>query len=197
MQNLRGDLATSVGTIQAAGLEVMGGFIVGFDSDEEDIFERQFEFIQKSGVVTAMVGLLQALPRIRLTRRLASEGRLQSTGSGDNTILSLNFETRLDRDFLLENYRQLVKRLYEPGNYYRRVQTFLTAHRTSGPQPHLAWSDIAAVFKSFWFLGLVHRGRRAYWGLLTRTLLRQPDQLGVAITLAITGYHFRRMAAQL
>ncbi len=196
-QNLRGDLAAAVGTIQAAGLEVMGGFIVGFDSDEEDIFERQFEFIQRSGVVTAMVGLLQALPRSRLTRRLASEGRLRSTGCGDNTILSLNFEPKLDREFLLENYRRLVRRLYEPGNYYRRVRTFLKNHRLNGPRPHLDRSDIAAVLKSFWLLGVIHRGRRGYWGLLARTLLRQPDHLGVAITLAITGYHFRRVAAQL
>jgi radical SAM superfamily enzyme YgiQ (UPF0313 family) len=197
LQNLRGDLTEAVRTIQAAGLEVMGGFIVGFDSDEADIFERQFEFIQQAGVVTAMVGILQALPRSRLTRRLASEGRLHSVGGGDNTALNLNFEPRLDRDFLLDNYRRLVTRLYEPGNYYRRVRTFLKSHRMNGPRPHFGWSDVGAVLKSFWVLGLLHRGRRSFWALLTTTALRHPGQLGVAITLAITGHHFRRIAAGL
>ena len=102
LQNLRGDLTDAVRTIHAAGLEVMGGFIVGFDSDEPDIFQRQFEFIQQTGVVTAMVGLLQALPNSRLYRRLAGEGRLRSVSAGDNTRASFNFEPRLDREFLLE-----------------------------------------------------------------------------------------------
>ncbi len=150
LQNLRGDLAQAVRTIQRAGLEVMGGFIVGFDSDEADIFERQFEFIQKTGVVTAMVGLLQAMPRSRLYRRLAAENRLLSASRGDNTRAAFNFEPRLDREYLVENYRRLMTRLYEPRAYYRRIQTFLDEHPMRGPRITLAWSDIGAVVASLW-----------------------------------------------
>jgi len=194
LQNLRGDLADAVRRIQAAGLEVMGGFIVGFDSDEPDIFQRQFDFIQQAGVVTAMVGVLQALPRSRLYQRLAKEGRLRDVGRGDNTSAFFNFEPLLDREVLLENYRRLVKRLYEPGNYYRRIQTFLDTHPRRGPREKLTWRDIGAVFKSLWLMGVIHRGRRAYWRFLTTTLMRHPSQIGVAITLAIMGHHFRRVA---
>ena len=197
VQNLQGDLSAAVGTIQASGLEVMGGFIVGFDSDKPDIFERQFEFIQNAGVVTAMVGLLQALPRSRLYRRLASEGRLLAASDGDNTHAALNFEPRLDRDFLLENYRSLMTRLYEPAAYYSRIRTFLRMHRMRGPQVKLAWRDLGAIFKSIWWMGIVHRGRRAYWRFLATTLLRYPGQAGVAVTMAITGHHFRTVASRL
>lgn len=197
LQNLRCDLAGSVRAIQAAGLEVMGGFIVGFDSDERDIFQRQYDFIQSAGVVTAMVGLLQALPRSRLYRRLAREGRLLGASRGDNTSTEMNFEPRLDREFLQENYRRLMQRLYEPENYYRRVRTFLSTYRLRGPRTPLTWRDAGAVLRSFWTLGLRRSGRRAYWALLGSTLLRRPSRLGLAITLAITGHHFRVVASGL
>ncbi len=196
-QNLKEDSTTSVRTIQAAGLEVMGGFIVGFDSDEPDIFQRQFDFIQKAGVVTAMVGILQALPRSRLYQRLVQEGRLLGGSLGDNTLGKFNFQTRLDTGFLEENYRKLMQRLYEPGNYYRRVLTFLEAHRNVGPHERVSWRDIGAVFKTFWVLGLMTKGRRAYWRFLTTALVRHPRQIGVALTMVIMGHHYRRVAASL
>jgi radical SAM superfamily enzyme YgiQ (UPF0313 family) len=130
-QNQRRDLVQAVKTLQRSGLHVMGGFIVGFDSDPHDIFERQFEFIQRSGVATAMVGLLTALPQTRLYERLRREGRIESESRGDNT--DLNFTPRLDREYLVAGYRTLVRRLYEPGNYYRRSRTFLASHRPGGP----------------------------------------------------------------
>ena len=197
VQNLRGDLASSVRTIQQAGIEVMGGFIVGFDSDEPDIFQRQFEFIQTTGVVTAMVGLLQALPNSRLYKRLAGEGRLRSRSTGDNTSAGFNFEPRLDREFLLENYRKLMQRLYEPGAYYQRIRTFLKAHRVRGPRPELSWRDIGALFRSLWLMGVIHKGRRAYWRLIIGTLVMRPRHIGVAVTLAIMGHHYRMVAAGL
>ncbi len=197
LQNLRDDLATSVQAIQAAGLEVMGGFIVGFDSDQPDIFQRQFEFIQKTGVVTAMVGLLQALPRSRLFERLAREGRLHGGSLGDNTRAEFNFEPRLDREFLLAGYRRLVQRLYEPACYYRRIETYLQVHRPRGPRPHLGWRDLGALARSLWSLGVRHRGRRAFWRLLARAAVRHPRQFGEAVTLAIMGVHFRHVAASL
>jgi radical SAM superfamily enzyme YgiQ (UPF0313 family) len=196
-QNLKEDPTASVRAIQTAGLEVMGGFIVGFDSDEPDIFQRQFDFIQNAGVVTAMVGLLQALPRSRLYQRLFQEGRLLGGSLGDNTLGKFNFQTRLDTGFLEENYRKLMQRLYEPGNYYRRVLTFLAAHRNVGPPERVSWRDLGAVFKTFWVMGLMTKGRRAYWRFLTTALVRHPGQIGLALTMVIMGHHYRRVAASL
>jgi radical SAM superfamily enzyme YgiQ (UPF0313 family) len=197
MQNCGRDLVETVKTLQRAGLEVMGGFIVGFDNDPTDIFKRQFEFIQRSGVVTAMVGLLTALPETRLYRRLMKEGRLETESTGNNTQATLNFRPKLDREFLVNGYRELMKKLYEPRTYYQRIRTFLEHNRPSGPRLRLAWSDFQAFLKSLWLLGIWHRGRRAYWRFCVTTLLRRPRQLHQAITLTIIGHHFRRVAKSL
>ena len=197
VQNSNRDLVGSVQTLQRAGLEVMGGFIVGFDSDKNDIFKRQFEFIQRSGVATAMVGLLTALPQTRLWQRLKREGRLEMESSGNNTDAELNFQPKMNRDFLQAGYRQLMKELYEPRNYYRRVRTFLKSHRPSGPRLGLSRADVWAFLKSFWVLGFWHKGRTGYWRLFWGTLLRRPRQFPQAIELAIIGYHFRCVARKL
>jgi radical SAM superfamily enzyme YgiQ (UPF0313 family) len=196
-QNTRRDLATSVHTIQAAGLEVMGGFIVGFDNDKRDVFRRQFRFIQDAGVATAMVGLLTALPRTKLHERLLREGRLLQESTGNNTQAVCNFVTRLDGDFLQEGYRRLMQRLYEPGNFYDRARTFLRHHRRRGPRPTLGRADFAALLRSLWVLGIRNRGRWAYWRFLAGTLLRRPAAFSTAVTLTIYGHHFRTVARQL
>jgi radical SAM superfamily enzyme YgiQ (UPF0313 family) len=197
LQNRDRDLVAAVQTLQRAGLEVMGGFIVGFDSDKSDIFKRQFEFIQRSGVATAMVGLLNALPQTRLWQRLKREGRLEIESTGNNTDAALNFKPKLSREFLQSGYRELVKKLYEPRNYYQRIRTFLKSHRPTGPRLHLSRADCIAFLKSLWVLGVWHRGQVGYWRLFLGTLIRRPRQFPHAIELAILGYHFRRVANSL
>jgi radical SAM superfamily enzyme YgiQ (UPF0313 family) len=197
LQNQRRDLVAAVQTLQRAGMEVMGGFIVGFDSDRPDIFHRQFEFIQRSGVVTAMVGLLTALPQTRLYQRLQREGRLETESTGNNTEAVLNFRPKLNREFLQDGYRELMKRLYEPKTYYRRIRVFLRNHRPHGPRGRISPADLRACLLSFWLLGIRHRGRTAYWTLFWGTLLRHPRQMRHAVELAILGYHFRCVAGGL
>ncbi|MCX8108132.1 MAG: B12-binding domain-containing radical SAM protein [Verrucomicrobiae bacterium] len=196
-QNQRRDLTQAVRNLQQKGLDVMAGFIVGFDNDPQDIFKRQFEFIQKSGVVPAMVGLLQALPQTRLYQRLAREGRLLANSTGNNTASALNFVTRLNREDLIRGYRELMRRLYEPRTYYDRIMTFLREHKPRGPTSPPSWSDIKAFFKSFWVLGVCNRGRRAFWQFCLRTLIERPRQFRHAMELAIMGYHYRRVAEEL
>ncbi|MGA2865299.1 MAG: DUF4070 domain-containing protein [Verrucomicrobiota bacterium] len=197
LHNKGRDLVEAVKTLQRAGLEVMGGFIVGFDHDRQDIFKRQFEFIQRSGVATAMVGLLQALPQTRLYHRLRREGRLESNSTGNNTEAFLNFKPKLNREFLQAGYRDLMKKLYEPKVYYQRIRTFMDQHRPRGPRTRVSPADFQAFLRSFWLLGIRERGRHNYWRLFWSTLLRRPRQLRCAIELAIMGYHFRRVASRL
>lgn len=196
LQNRGRDLVAAVRTLQQRGLEVMGGFIVGFDNDKTDIFKRQFEFIQRSGVVTAMVGLLSALPQTRLYHRLKTEGRLETETSGNNTDSALNFKPKLNREFLQSGYRELMKKLYEPKVYYQRVRTFFQNHHTTAPSLRLSRADVLAFMKSFWLLGIWYRGRVAYWRFFWGTLLRRPHQFRRAIEFAILGYHFRRVARE-
>jgi radical SAM superfamily enzyme YgiQ (UPF0313 family) len=197
LQNTGRDLAGAVRTLQGSGLEVMGGFIVGFDSDTRDIFKQQFDFIQRSGVATAMVGLLTALPQTRLYQRLKREGRLLTESKGNNTAADLNFRPKLNREYLENGYRELMRRLYEPRNYYRRIRVFLAHYEGGAERLHLSWSDCEAFVKSLWLLGVRYRGRWAYWWFFAGTLLRRPRRFRVAIELAIIGHHFRQVAAAL
>ena len=197
VQNNKRDLVDNVRAIQGAGLEVMGGFIIGFDNDPLDIFRRQFEFIQRSGVVTAMVGLLTALPQTRLHERLTRDGRLLAESIGNNTAAALNFVPRLGRALLLDGYRELMQSLYSPENYYRRVRVFLASWRPRGPRARLSPSDVRAFLRSLWTLGVRRRGRLAYWRLFWATLISEPRKLHAAMELAIIGHHFRKVAEKL
>ena len=107
-------------------MQVMGGFILGFDTDREDIFDRMTEFIQKSGIPVAMVGLLQAMPGTQLFRRLRREGRILHTDAGDNTSISLNFLPRMNAAKLVEGYRSVLKQIYSYEAYYDRVKLYLS-----------------------------------------------------------------------
>ncbi len=197
-QNQGRDLVASVKTLQRAGLQVQGGFIVGFDSDTPGIFQRQIEFIQRSGIVTAMVGLLQVLPGTKLHTRMADEGRLLNEASGNNTDASLNFLPKMDPEVLRRGYRNLVQQLYSPKVYYERVRTFLREYKKPQViQRKLGWNYIAAFFRSIWVLGVVGSERFEYWKLLLWTLFRRPSLFVDAVTLAIYGYHFRKVSLRM
>jgi hypothetical protein len=144
-----------------------------------------------------MVGLLTALPQTRLWKRLHGEGRLESKCSGNNTDGILNFAPRLNREFLVTGYRELMTKLYEPAIYYQRIRTFLKSHRPTGPRLRLSRADIIAFLKSFWVLGVRHRGQFAYWRFFLSTLMKRPRQFPQAMELAIIGHHFRCVAARL
>jgi radical SAM superfamily enzyme YgiQ (UPF0313 family) len=193
LQNAERDLVASVKKIQNAGIEVMGGFIVGFDSDPPNIFERQIEFISKSGVVTAMVGVLQAVPGTRLYQRLKEQGRLLMNPTGNHTDGILNFIPKMDMESLINGYRRIIDTIYSPKNYYERVLTFLKEYRPSGKRRHFNFRDFKAFLKSLVILGLLEEGRRHYWGLLTRAFLKYRRAFPEAVASAIYGYHFRKV----
>jgi hypothetical protein len=185
----------SVKKIQNYGLEVQGGFIVGFDSDPLSIFKNQVSFIQKSGIVTAMVGLLNAPPGTRLYHRLKKEDRLVSTFTGDNTDCSLNFVPKMSYETLINGYKHILSTIYSPGQYYERVKTFLREYKPHrGMTSRLKFHHIRAFVKSIWFLGIREKGRRYYWKLFLSTLLKQPRQFPLSISLSVYGYHFRKVA---
>ncbi len=196
-QNQRRDLVADVKRIQRAGLQVQGGFIVGFDSDTPAIFQRQVDFIQRSGIVTAMVGLLNALPDTRLHARMKREGRLLQRSTGDNVDGTTNFVSRMNTDTLREGYRRILAHIYAPGPYYRRVRTFLREYRPPRITVRLDWRQMLAFFHSSVRLGVIGRERFQYWRLLTWTLFHRPRHMPLAVTLAIYGHHFRRCSAAL
>ena len=192
-QNINRDMVQSIKTIQRSGLEVQGGFIVGFDSDKPSIFQRQIDFIQKSGIVTAMVGLLQAPVGTRLYERLKREGRLLGNMSG-NTDGTTNIIPRMDPGILTEGYRHIMNYIYSPKNYYRRVRVFLREYKRTNVNTPFNFKWLLALMRSIIQLGIVGKERFQYWKTLLWTLFRRPHLLDYAITFAIYGYHFRKVA---
>jgi radical SAM superfamily enzyme YgiQ (UPF0313 family) len=195
--NKNRDLMASVRKLQNHGLQVQGGFIIGFDSDPPSIFESQISFIQRSGIVTAMVGLLNAPIGTKLYRRLKSENRLLSDFSGDNTDCSINFVPKMNYETLMSGYRKIISTIYAPNQYYARLKTFLKEYKPRrGKAVHPQFGHLRSFAKSMWFLGLKGKGKRYYWRLLAWTLVRRPRSFPISVTLAIYGYHFRRVVEE-
>ncbi len=192
-QNKGRDLIQSVKLLQRAGLQVQGGFIVGFDHDTPSIFQQQIDFIQKSGIVTAMVGLLQAPPGTRLYERLHQEGRVVNQMSGDNVDGSTNIIPRMGMEPLREGYRKILSQIYAPKHYYERVLTFLREYQPYKIKSHLDLQHFLALWRSIYQLGIRSVERVHYWRLFFWTLFRRPQLFPLAITLAIMGFHFRQV----
>ncbi|HWQ04499.1 MAG TPA: B12-binding domain-containing radical SAM protein [Longilinea sp.] len=192
-QNRNRDLIQAVTKLQHAGLHIMAGFIVGFDSDTQSIFDRQIQFIQDSGIIVAMVGLLQAPFGTRLYERLQNEGRLLSEMTGDNTDGSTNIVSKMDQAELSRGYQKVIQTIYSPKLFYARVKTFLRNYRPSKLPVHLEIQEIRAFFRSIWKLGILGKERKQYWNLFIWTLFHLPSRMPMAITLTIYGYHFRKI----
>jgi radical SAM superfamily enzyme YgiQ (UPF0313 family) len=192
-QNRDRDLVESVKRIHRGGMQVHGGFIVGFDSDTPSIFQRQIDFIQKSGIVTAMVGLLQAPIGTRLYQRLQGEGRVLTSSSGDNVDGSTNIVPKMNIEALREGYRRILDQIYSPKLYYERVKTFLRDYKPPKIGIYLDFEYVLAFLRSIYQLGIKGVERLHYWQLLFWTLFRRPKLFPLAVTFAIYGYHFRQV----
>jgi len=194
-QNRGRDLLEDVHSIQRSGLLVTGGFIVGFDHDKPSVFDRMTDFIQRSGITTAMVGVLQAPAGTRLFDRLRAENRISGQMSGDNVGGLTNVVTRMDPDTLRRGYRRMLRNIYSGDSYYARIRTFIRNYRPPRRRPpRLRGWHIRAYFQALFELGFARRDGWRYHGLLWWTLFRKPQAYPVAITLAIAGHHFQLLA---
>jgi len=193
-QNEHRDLLQSVKKIQHAGIQVSGGFIVGFDSDTPTVFQKQIDFIQQSGIVSAMVGLLNAPKNTKLYKRLEAENRLTTEATGNNTDYSMNFIPRMNSHELVNGYKKIIHDIYTTKPYYKRIRRLLLNYQPSFKQPaKIDFVALKGFFRSILIIGVVHKGRRDYWKLLIWTLLWRRALLVDAVTFSIYGYHFRKV----
>src|ERR1043166_958445 len=192
----RGNLLDSVKKIQSYGMEVMGGFIVGFDNDPEDIFERQIEFIRMSAIPLAMVGLLNALPDTQLWKRLEREGRLLGEASGNNTTCTFNFQTRMDPAVLIQGYQRIMRTIYSPREYYQRALDSMkrTAQEFSEPQHYDLLSSLSSLTRVLLRLGVFDGDRKEFWRFFSQTLVKHHTKFAESMRLAAMGYHFRKLS---
>lgn len=198
-QNISRDLAASVRRIQNHGLQVQAGFILGFDNDPVSVFKSQMSFVEKSGIVVAMVGLLNAPHGTKLYQRMKEEDRLLEHVSGDNTDCSMNFVPKMDRTTLIDGYKQVLSSIYSPGQYYARVKTFLKQYKPYKRRgiSQLRFWHVWAFLRSVWFLGVADKDRWQFWRFMFSTLLKRPRSFPISMTLAIYGFHFRSVARKL
>ncbi len=194
VQNSNRDMLQSVKKIQKAGIQVSGGFIVGFDSDTPTIFQRQVDFIQKSGIVSAMVGLLNAPKNTKLYDRMEKENRLTTEATGDNTDQSMNFTPKMNNKVLIEGYNTIIQKIYNVKPYYERIRELLLIYRKQHARNNkMEFSYLMAFIKSIIIIGIINRGRREYWKFLIWTLLNRPALFIDAVTFTVYGYHFRKV----
>ena len=170
---------------------------------------RWADYVMISAMIVHKTSVLEIADRCRrVAKPMIAGGPLFTTGHADfpgishfvlgeaEAVMAQLIED-MDREFLINGYRQLMKELYALQNYYERIRTFLEHHALCGPQFRLSWSDLKAFAKSVWLLGIVEPGRFAYWRFSLTALLKRPCQFYRAMELAILGYHFRRVASRL
>ena len=194
-QNLNRDLIHCIKKLQQAGLQVQGGFILGFDNDTHQTFQRLTDFIQKSGIVTAMVGLLQAPNDTQLYKRLMKEGRITENMAGDNVDGTTNIIPVMNIETLISGYKNVMNQLYSPKLFNKRIKTFLKHYKAPDLKIKHGFVDfytnIQAFLRTIYILGILDKHRIPYWNLFIWTLLRKPALMSLSITFAIYGYHFR------
>ncbi len=192
-QNKKRDMLEDIRKIQKAGMLVSGGFIIGFDSDQPSVFQKQINFIQNSGIASAMVGLLNAPKNTKLYHRLEKEGRISDLATGNNTDFTLNFRPLMDKKVLLEGFEQIIQNIYSVKSYYQRVKNLLENYHPPKRPKKINPTRLLAFLKTIIIIGIAHKGRSEYWKLLFWTLTKKPSLFMEAVTLAVYGHHFRRV----
>ena len=196
-QNQNRDLLECVHHLQESGLQIMAGFIVGFDQDSPEIFQRQIDFIQKSGILTAMVGMLQAMEGTTLYDRLKEENRIITMSSGDNVNGSTNIVPVMGMNRLRAGYFGILSTIFDPKIFYQRIRTFLTYYHPIKQPVSIQFTEIGAFFKAIIRIGIFRKERKEFWALFFDTLLRNPANFPLAITFSIYSYHFAKMTERL
>jgi len=200
-QNLRTDPGESVRFLQVSGLWVMGGFIIGFDSDTEDIFERQREFIEHAAVPWAMLGFLVAMPTTPLYDRMLRDGRLVED-KWRSFFDPPNFRTCLPRTVLVQGMRDTLRSIYSASSFYDRSLRSLTYWKPRECQtpPAVPPRDlIAIVLRCLWHQGIRSNYRKTWWKFLFQILRRwrmMPMKLWGGFVLLASGHHFIKYAGE-
>jgi radical SAM superfamily enzyme YgiQ (UPF0313 family) len=195
-QNLRRDNVEQVRTIQESGLWVLAGFIVGFDSDDETIFDRQLEFINRTAIAWAMAGVLQAPPTTALFDRMRKEGRLIENSEATSNFSAPNFRTVLPLPVLLRGLSRLLANLYEAEPFFDRALRSLEIWRprpTQKPPDLPMMYNLRVLFASIWRQGICSSYRRAYWRFLSQLLWkwsREPAKLWLGFMVLLSAHHF-------
>ena len=208
------DLLEAVKRIQSKGIEVMGGFILGFDTDPKDIFDSMINFIQEAGIPEAMLGLLNALPNTTFYRRMEQEGRVCGECTGDNLALQSNLIPIMPKQKLIDGFKHVISEIYTPKNYFDRVFTLIKRFPQENINrnylamaihvTHLLEKQLLHDFSGSFKIGMsnlftLYKSIFNYYifdviKLLIRVSRYNYRYLTYAAYMTIRGYHFIRLA---
>jgi len=205
-QNTGRDIAKSIHKIHQAGIFVNAGFIIGFDAETSSVAQAMIQCIEESAVPVCMVGLLYALPDTQLSRRLHQEGRLHADSDrlaiddADQCTSGLNFDTLRPREEILQDYRDVLGRIYHPESFFGRVSRMARVldpvpDRLPNVLPRL-WRDIRAFLLISWRLGV--RDREVcgpYWRALFDCSRHNPPAFRTVFSFAALYLHLRPFAS--
>jgi hypothetical protein len=195
-KNLQGNtsLLDKVRKLQEFGFEVQAGFIMGLDTDPDDIHERMIAFIREAGIPVAMVGILGVLRDTPDYKRFKRAGRLIEGAKygGDSGVFSrqLSYVPVMDPEVLMNKHREVVETLNSPEVFFERCETLFDYQKRApvGRTP-VGWAEIRAVLLSVWKQGVVANYRSVYWKFLGNTLSTRPEHIADAIRLSVQGHH--------
>ncbi len=202
VQNVKYDLLESIRKIQGSGMEVMAGFIIGFDNDPDDIDRHLINFIQDSGIPSALVGLLSAIPSSPLYARLEKENRLipaHAVRKGDATLqFAFNFKTAKDPKILVKAFTSVLREVYgEPDNYFRRVENLFAHHgKKRSPVPRLPFISFVQLFVRVALKIPTSAYGRAFARFLRRVFSKYPKRLPDAVRHGVVGWHFYELTRE-
>ena len=191
-QNTRDPLSESVDKITRTGLQVMAGFIIGFDGEKSGAGERIVRFVERTGIPIAMFSMLQALPHTALWYRLEKEGRLLNQGGNINQTTLMNFVPTRPIEEIASEYIEGFWQLYEPEQYLERIFRYfmkMGVPRHSRPfQP--SWRTIRGLLVLCWRQGVVRQTRWKFWNNLFKIIWHKPSLLARYLTSCAFLEHF-------
>jgi radical SAM superfamily enzyme YgiQ (UPF0313 family) len=197
-QNLREDMLTSVQRIYSYGIDVLGGFIIGFDNDTLETFDHQYRFITESGIQSAMIGLLTAMPRTPLYERLQKEGRLiPSREQSDNTRARTNVVPKnMSADALAAGYEDLYRRLLTDEAIAQRIRNKARHLRTPLYSSGYSVRERAGILLRLVVRGILPGGVSRTWQFLRTLPVCGRSGISLVVSDWIIGLSMRAFARQ-
>lgn len=190
------DLDEAIHTIQSYGLWVSGGMIVGFDHDDKDIFDEQFQFLQRTGVVFAQMSLLEAMPKTPLWERMKANGRLLEYRRGLATNIS---PLNLTYQELVNGYTDLIRRVYSYDAYRDRYLTslrYMKGHTFPNDRPPRKWSHYLNLIRicAYYLCTLESQRRRFFFDMMKGTFSINPYAWRWTVRYLANFIHFHQYA---